>query len=389
MKLRYYRVAEIVTALLMIYEIWYIEDFTAIPMALQILAVLLFASVVLTNGFVIRMSTELNYWLIFGLASFGIGMLIVDDRSALVSSIITYISFILVCYLVYQICIYNNSITWLLKIILTANCICAVSVILWGEDYNNGIHVITMGVNNNPNYLGISMIYGIFACVMLMQANKVIQTLLYSLLIGSFGYVIILSGSRSSILGCILLLLVVGLLGVSWKNILYSLRFRHFVYFTLGVVSVIIIGKYASENLVNSSAWQRFMLLTGEAGTHGRTDLYQLAFSLFKESPLVGIGYNNFANVSSAGYFSHSTYAETMACTGIIGMILWFTPYLICAKKIWLLWKAGIADISKIVGLFVELLFMGIFGILYYTLESMVVFTMLIAYVDINIKEHR
>lgn len=387
MKLKYCTIAEVVTAILMIYEIWYIEDFGSIPMFLQILAMLLFASVFWMNRFVIQMSTELNYWLVFGVSSLCIGMFIVDDRSVLISSIITYISFILVCYLVYQICLYNCSVTWLVKIILAANCICAVSVIFWGEDYNNGIHVITMGSNNNPNYLGISMIYGVFACIMLMQADKVFRTLVYCLVIGCFGYVTILSGSRSSILGFVLFLLVTAAFSVDTKKLLSSIKIRHFVYFVLGIAAIVVVGKYVNENLMNSAAWERFMLLTEENGAHGRTDLYQMAFSLFKESPFVGVGYNNFSNASGAGYFSHSTYAETIACTGIIGMLLWFAPYLICAKKIWLLKQAGTKNISKMIGLFVVLVFMGIFGILYYTLQSMIIFTMLIAYADIELED--
>ncbi len=386
MKLSYSKVAEFVTALLMIYEIWYIEDFDSIPMVLQIFAVLLLLSVVFMSGFMIQMSTELNCWIMFGVSSLCIGMFIVDDRSALMSSIITYISFILVCYLVYQICLYNRSITWLVKIILVANCICAVSVIFWGEDYNNGIHVITMGSNNNPNYLGISMVYGVFACTMLMHSEKIFRTVMYCLLIGCFGYVTILSGSRSSILGFILFLLVVALFSVNIRELLSSLKMRHLLYFALGVVAIVVVVKYASENLITSAAWERFMLLTGENGAHGRTDLYQMAFSLFKKSPFVGVGYNNFSNASGAGYFSHSTYAETIACTGIIGTLLWFTPYFICAKKIWLLKQVGSKHIAKIIGLFVALVFMGIFGILYYTLQSMVVFTMLIAYTDIELE---
>ena len=125
-------------------------------------------------------------------------------------------------------------------------------------------------------------------------------------------------------------------------------------------------------------------MLTEDDGARARTDLYDVAFMLFSENPIIGIGYNNFGNVAGIGYFSHSTYAETLACTGIIGCLLWFGPYFACAKKLFLLHRYNKEGCNRWIALYILIIFMGLFGIIYYVFQSMVVFTMLFAQMDIE-----
>ena len=371
-------------AALMIYQIWYIQDLGTIPMLLQILAIAIISVTVWINQGKMFINQNLMCWFIFGIYALVSGWFVVDNKESLESSIITLISFIIVCFMIYNLCITFESTKWITNIIFVANIICAVSAIFFGEDYNNGIHVITMGSLNNPNYLGISMLYGIFSCITRINTRKWKNTLFYSFFIGVFSYVIILSGSRSSLIGLLVFFLAYILSGSKIKSLTRTIEARHIIYFIVLIAGIYIVGRYISTEFINTSAFERLLLLTEANGTRTRTDLYDVAFEVFSENPILGIGYNNFANATVMGYFSHSTYAETLACTGIIGCLLWFEPYFACARKLFLLHKYNKEGCNRWIALYILIIFMGLFGIIYYVFQSMVVFTVLFAQMDIN-----
>ncbi len=380
------RLAIFFVAILMLYQIWYAEDFGTIPMLLQVLAIFIVAITVWINGGKILISKKIIAWFLFGLFSLVSGFVIVTNKEVLLSSIITYLSFLVLCLAIYNLCVSFGSTKWLTDIVLIANMVCALSVILFGEAYNNGIQVKTMGPLNNPNYLGISMLYGIFACLVRMDPKNWKETVFHYLIIGIFTYVIILSGSRSSLIGIVILLLTYMLLGIDVNHIRTRFNVRHIIYFITLVIAGCFIISYIVTDFINTAAFERLLLLTREGGTSGRTNLYDIALELFISSPFIGIGYNNFATVSGMGYFSHSVYAETLACTGIIGCILWFAPYFTCANELIKLRKSGFEKNNRWIALFVLIVFMGLFGITYYVLQSMVMFTVLFSQIDLEHK---
>ena len=382
------RLAIFFVAILMLYQIWYAEDFGTIPMLLQVLAIFIVAITVWINGGKILISKKIIAWFLFGLFSLVSGFVIVTNKEVLLSSIITYLSFLVLCLAIYNLCVSFGSTKWLTDIVLIANMACALSVILFGEAYNNGIQVKTMGPLNNPNYLGISMLYGIFACLVRMDTKNWKETVFHYLIIGIFTYVIILSGSRSSLIGIVILLLTYMLLGIDVNHIRTRFNVRHIIYFITLVIAGCFIISYIVTDFINTAAFERLLLLTREGGTSGRTNLYDIALELFISSPFIGIGYNNFATVSGMGYFSHSVYAETLACTGIIGCILWFAPYFTCANELIKLRKSGFEKNNRWIALFVLIVFMGLFGITYYVLQSMVMFTVLFSQIDLEHKIH-
>ena len=49
------------------------------------------------------------------------------------------------------------------------------------------------------------------------------------------------------------------------------------------------------------------------------------AISTFADNIFFGAGFNNFRYIN--GIYSHSTYAEPLACSGIIGAVLYLGPY--------------------------------------------------------------
>src|SRR5699024_6484476 len=65
----------------------------------------------------------------------------------------------------------------------------------------------------------------------------------------------------------------------------------------------------------------------GQGGDEIRLSMYEEAFVFFKNNPLFGIGFNQYRELSVWKTYSHSTYAELFANTGIIGSVIYFIPY--------------------------------------------------------------
>lgn len=81
---------------------------------------------------------------------------------------------------------------------------------------------------------------------------------------------------------------------------------------------------YGITQFVNTSIYARFLMLDNASST--RLQLYKDAVKFWKMSPIFGIGFGQYQVFSSYRLYSHSTYAEILACTGIIGCLLFFIP---------------------------------------------------------------
>ena len=76
---------------------------------------------------------------------------------------------------------------------------CAAFTILRGYDYYNGVMVVTMGPENNPNTLGALMVFGI-ALMMFRNKRRIMDLVVLLFFMLVFSYVIILTGSKKSLL---------------------------------------------------------------------------------------------------------------------------------------------------------------------------------------------
>jgi O-antigen ligase len=99
----------------------------------------------------------------------------------------------------------------------------------------------------------------------------------------------------------------------------------------------------------------------------------------------VGIG--NYAIVSGFGTYSHSTYAEAISCTGILGSLLYFCGYIIIGYKLVSKFFHSHDAYAKArafsyIGFFIVLIFLGIGVIHFDSLTSTFAFGLLIIYVN-------
>ncbi len=271
-------------------------------------------------------------WAAFGVYSLITGLVVASSRSVLVSSIVTYMAFLFVCYCAAIICKIEKDIYWILNVLLAVCYVCAVYTIFFGQPFKNGVYVTTMGPENTPNGLGVMMLVGMFA-VLYRNERKLGGILLTLVTLILFMYVVILTGSRKFFVGAIILILlwIVPFLKNAWrsyKKTRKSLRI-------LLALAVIVIGiSYFMNSYVNTASFQRMLTALTAEGTTVRNNMYKEAFELFKDSPLFGIGFNQFRVLSSYQTYSHSTYAEVLVCGGVFGCLLFFVPIVWTGYKI-------------------------------------------------------
>ncbi|MFX4263243.1 O-antigen ligase family protein [Pelotomaculum propionicicum] len=331
---------------------------------------------------------ELKLWIVFAFTSFLFGLMVAVNKVYLINSVATFVQFTILIFGIVYISNQDRKIDFFINVFIIFTLLCAVTTVFWGLDYGQGR--ITMGINNNPNELGITMVLGVGSILYKLNLKKLGYSIIAFSAILLLVYVCILTGSRKAFIS-IVLLIIYWLTFIVFKDI-RALRLTEKV---KGIISLLLIIGFAYFILVpNFNDSVLILRLTNlfEFGDETRQNMYIEAFQFFKQSPLVGIGLNNFRAMSIYQGYSHSTYAETLACTGIVGCILYLSAYILIIFKYGKMVISNWDDFSLkqariMLGIFGVLLFLGIGIIHFYEMTSSIAFGMIIAYNNIN--KHR
>ncbi|ELC8345398.1 O-antigen ligase family protein [Clostridium perfringens] len=315
------KLGKLLLSVFIIYSMWYKEAFTDLPLVLYgtvIIATGCIGLIISKNNFKIPVFKFIMMLFVYGVYAFFTGLIISRDKSWFISMMITYFAFALVCFDCAYISNYEKSTEWILNSFKISSILCAVQTIFFGVEYPTEVMVRTMSKENNPHTLGLVMVLGIFAFTSKKKYidNGIFKTIIAILI---FLYVIILSGSRKSLIcaSIIILMWVLFLLKANntskTKKILMILAIA--IMFGIGVF-------YINEFFFKSSIYERLLIIGSAANT--RSELFKTAIEYWKESPLVGIGFAQYQIWSPLKIYSHSAYAEILSCTGVIGFSIFF-----------------------------------------------------------------
>lgn len=216
--------------------------------------------------------------------------------------------------------------------IILAGIINLISVYLGvGADYAEATGR-AVGLNNNPNTLGLKVVYAsaaIIFFVVVKRLNLKYLIICLILLFASF-QTILLSGSRKSLLTFLIFSLV--------SVVLYYTRNYKVIKLSMiaySLILLIILGAIMNFTLPilleGSAVGDRIAMGSERGGVEGdiRYEMYLYALELFSNHPLLGIGINNFKNYFWSGQYSHSDYAESISSTGLLGFLIYQSVYLI------------------------------------------------------------
>ena len=371
---------KILLTILLIYEEWYLEKYSAIPYVLQIIAILIVGLTFLNTygslSYYISNKSFLS-WLFFGVFAALNALFFSAEPSYALSSLGTYFSFLAISFCAGVVSQKTCDLEWLRRAMIIVSCMCAFSAIFYGQPYKNGFYyVTTMSQNNNPNNLGLMMSIGIFFMLMPRKKQSAFAWIVRTLLSASFVYVVVNTGSRSSLLCCVTVVafsLYSHLKNTSGNAVNRFIKRAALILAWMSAFLVIVntVASFSGSGTALNRLIERF----NSDSFGGRTELYDAAWEIFMQHPIVGIGYNCFRVVGGYGYFTHSTYMELLACTGIVGFILFMGPVLSGLK--YAMYSMPENQGSKII-LLAMLLLSGFFGIVFYNIVFMMVLYLII-----------
>lgn len=314
-----------------LYLNWYKEIRGNKPILLYGLVILLTAMVILRC--VLERRIDLNripaiLWVFLAYAAYSLitGLFVAVNRRVLLSSIETFSAFAVVCFDCWYICDSGKDTDWLLNIFMICASVCAVQTVFFGVPYNNGVIVTTMSASNNPNSLAYALFLGIFAIMAKHRFSRG-RILISAGLISFLFYAIILTGSRKVFLVCaelIILWLIYSFVSRTKRRLSLRefLQLLVFLAFVIGALEIV------HRHFSSVSLYSRLIQMLQEKTDNVRFRLYKEAFAFWKQSPAFGIGFAQFALRSRLGLYSHSSYAEILACGGTAGVLLFYLPFI-------------------------------------------------------------
>ena len=271
----------------------------------------------------------------------------------------------------------------ILKVYLVESFILVVFIFLNIDQFEQGVRLgQQLGDDEetalNSNIIAINLCYAIYCGFVIFGQGKknMLNRLMFVASVALFLYLILLTGSRKSLLMLAIPLLVFAFLQKSKR--------KGFVVL-LVASSVIVVGGYAVMNIpmlydiMGSRVEEMFNILSGNVETGddvSRMFLITYGIEWFKEQPLLGYGINNFLTMSNntsmfAGqnFYAHNKYIELLVDVGIIGFLIYYS----CLVYIWKKLKGNFSDsiLNKwVASLIVVRLFLDFAMVSYYSFTS-------------------
>ena len=258
------------------------------------------------------------------------GIIVAINQEALISSLITYLIYSVIsfeiCYISYK----EKSFRWFLLSIIAGVIICCIHMATNGYHYD--YQRIVLSGNSNPNILGIILSIGLFCAAYTFNKNLK-EIILGSCIIIPVLYYVIQTGSRKSFIAA-------GIITAFWlfnivkKGLKEKKKGNTFVICILFIFLTLLGIQYYKNEFTSSSVFSRMQTFADEDSNAFRIYYYQKAFDFFSDSPLIGKGFSQFgyALQNRPGH-SHSTFAEAIACFGLLGCILYFTPIIMAFRQ--------------------------------------------------------
>ena len=188
------------------------------------------------------------------------------------------------------------------------------------------------GLTGNANAMGNILLYAIWACLTLWKCRKGVLGLFFRCLfvglICIFSYYIVYSGSRKTLLAVCLLLMIWSIWIVPSK---LSIKNALVVLLLGGIVMSVFVLMY-DFIMTETFMGARFQNMIDDGGGNAavgfmekntRYLMYVDGFKMWLEHPIAGIGLGQFVVHFFDGHYSHSDYMEPLACTGLVGFILY------------------------------------------------------------------
>lgn len=285
---------------------------------------------------ILYLSEEIKCWIVYAVLSLLTTALVTIDSTSIsfVSDIVKYVQRLFIIMMVAYICEQEKSIRFGLQLMAVTAFASSISVLLVVDDIQRKLS-ISSGANLSANDIGAIMSFGCFAILFAWgKRNKSSLSLSAWKTVGIICCVcvIFLAGSRKSIFAVVVMLGLMILL--CFRDYGRNFDSRQFItVLIIGIAAYLFVSKYLLPVAEQTNLYNRLFGRGAEAASEsdeGRMDLYIWALEDFISHPVFGLGFNQFAK--HHGNYTHSTYAEPLACSGLVGL-LYLYPYYSMVKK--------------------------------------------------------
>ena len=342
-----------------------------------------------TNNQIV-LSSSFNLFVLFCFYALISGVFVATDTIHLLDSIFTYVQILGLIFFVINVSMVDKDNDFFIKSFIAFSLVYAIYMLFWGHTRVDGRLTLTFGVN--PNNAARILLYG-FALILLQIKTNNIKNLLFSFSIsGLFIYLILETGSRKAFYGAGLLLILwlVFTFKDYWKS--YNHIKKIFISIAGLTIFVFIIINFL-DVFLESSTYSR-LIGKGVSLTDDpiRAGMYYEAYNFFASSPFVGIGFNQFRNLSVYGTYSHSTYAELLSTTGVIGTTIYLLAYFIIIKDLFIIRFKSYSNITAVkstvyIIIFFIMLILGTGVIHFYGIIDNIVIAITIAFIYVEKKK--
>lgn len=276
---------------------------------------------------------EEKYQLFFLIYMLAIGSIFAVSFPAHISQLISTVEFFVVMVLTAYI-IRKTGTDSIHLMLLIIGIIAALIMIFNPVPLGNGRYSIS--IDSNPNGIGMTLASGIWA-ILYLQNKKKMPMLAVFVIVGFLGYALLLTGSRKSLIAAgiiiILWLAFVYLAGLRNENIIKAIAKLLLICGIMVVLISLFLDAYSGSEIA-----ERMLRLQYEASEGDRYQFYQYGWNIFKENPVIGIGFQGFKYFAKS--YSHSTFVEVPVSGGIVGSLLYFASYVVSIRKLITLFMA-------------------------------------------------
>ena len=292
-----------------------------LPLGALMLSVLLFIIAKTNPKYKDVFIVPISAWITFTVVELIVAQFVSLNVSYATSSLTTFFELIIMCLCLEYVAFIDKNADFLVKLMYFDSILYVIFMITSGNTIGGRLALVNANADANVCLIGI-----VTGSMMIGKCKKGTRFLVLSSMIPMI-YANLMTGSRKS-LYC--MIFYIGLWAViefrtTWKTI--SITKKMFILCAVAV-AVFYIIRIGIPFFYTSNTYLRMTDSYVINSDQGRIALYKEAWEHFRRHPMFGIGFNQFRLYNARGLYSHSTYAEILACGGIVGAVLFFIPHI-------------------------------------------------------------
>ena len=273
------------------------------------------------------LSVPITSWLLFAALEMIVSIFVAINLSYAAESLFTFVKLIVMCMCLAYVAILDGNADFLIKLMYFDSLLYVFFMIITQNKIGGRLAIIN--ANGDANVCLIGIVTG----SMIINKEKNIYRLIIPVSTVLMIYANLMTGSRKSFFCMVFYIAfwIITELRTSWKTLKNGEKIGVLLIFSVVVYMFI---KFGLPFFYTSNTYLRMTNSYALNSDMGRFSLYREAWQHFIGHPIFGIGYNQFRLYNAKHIYSHSTYAEILACGGITGTILFFTPHVWMVVKL-------------------------------------------------------